>query len=155
MAAGPQRHPVGPPTSPLFSLASMHSCGQPLQSSYARTHRRQQRQGHYERSFSKPNLTLLMTVGIISLCIVIMFVDSTSPDTCPAHPHSDEQRMAELILCDSCPHLQLIRQGANPQPRLNQSELGPDINGWTHGLNVGCVIIVPWGDHIRPYKLEE
>lgn len=116
----------------------MPSHGQPLQGSQDRTHRQQQRQGRYERSFLKPNLTLPLTVVIISLGVATMFVEGTCPGTCSAHPQSDGQRIAEFIPCDSRPHRRLIRQGVNPQPRLNQSELGPNIKVWARGLNVGC-----------------
>lgn len=97
-------------------LASVPSQGQAPQSSQDRTHRKQQRQGHYERRFLKSYLTLPLTAVIRPLDVAIVFAEGTSPATRPVHANRDGQR------CDPCPHSRLVGQGVHPQPRLNRCE---------------------------------
>ena len=88
VTSGPPKHltspaPLseGPPASLCFAPAP--SQGHAPQGSQDRTHRRQRRQGQYERRFLKSNATLPLTNVIRPLDFAIMFVEGTSPGTCP------------------------------------------------------------------------
>ena len=134
---GPLRHPTspaplseGPPASPWFTLAPAPSQSQAPQGSQDRTHRRQRRQGQYERRFLKSVWKEVLKIKCHPSVDCCNQTTRFCHRVCRRHLSwclscSYQQGWTEAdhgYLCDRCPHSWLSRQGMIAYPGWTISE---------------------------------